>query len=177
VRAWPSVWRQPTSSMPSASCSSCEVSQRIYVRTIALSSRNPGSRCHNPTCGRLPIDAIGGIGVSTEVLLTSPGGSCCVERSITGSNPLFLLNNWNMEPFSARIFRSARRNPRPRGAGSSSGVPRARHRQAQTSSSHSVENRSRNFCGAGGLIPNDNLASHLPVRSAVRADRVPFGPA
>jgi hypothetical protein len=35
-------------------------------------SRNPGSRCHNPTCGRLPIDANGGIGVSTEVLLTSP---------------------------------------------------------------------------------------------------------
>jgi hypothetical protein len=63
---------QPTSSMPSASCSSCEVSQRIYVRTIALSSSNPGSRCHNPTCGRLPIDANGGIGVSTEVRLTSP---------------------------------------------------------------------------------------------------------
>ena len=73
VRAWPSVWRNPTSSMPTASCSSGEVSQRTYVRTIALSSRNPGSRCHNPTCGRLPIDANGGIGVSTEVLLTSPG--------------------------------------------------------------------------------------------------------
>ena len=57
------------------------------------------------------------------------------------------------------------------------GVPRARHRQAQTGSSHAVENRSRNLCWAGGLIPNDNLASHLRVRRALRADRVPFGPA
>jgi hypothetical protein len=35
----------------------------------------------------------------------------------------------------------------------------------------------RNLCGPGGLVPHDNLASHLPVRRALRADRVPFGPA
>jgi hypothetical protein len=42
-------------------------------------------------------------------------------------------------------------NPRQRGAGSSSGCSARSTRQAQTGSSHTVENRSRNLCWAGGL--------------------------
>jgi hypothetical protein len=47
---------------------------------------------------------------------------------------------------------AAKTEPPTEGAGSSSGVPRARHRQALTDPSRSVVNRSRNFLLRGGKV-------------------------
>jgi hypothetical protein len=150
-----------------------------HARAISGGFRNPASRCRSPTRSRLrPLDANGDIGVSTDVLPAVRGTGHFGWVTSNQHYTVGLTNNGNIEPLSARTFGSAKPEPPTEGGWFLVGVFRAldtaKRRHVQATRSRIVPGT---FTARGGLIPNDNLASHLPVRRAVRANRVPFGPA